>query len=132
MTSERFRIVVIDDSRSVLGLLTRLVETVDGCEPVPFTDALVALEWSAANEADLVIVVPATADLLARAASGRADDLLTSVLLTYSLMLVTLLTSFLKQWELRNQSASKTRITRYNEIRLVRNHQPFFVCVLSY
>lgn len=34
------------------------------------------------READLVMVVPATADLLARAAGGRADDLLTSVLLT--------------------------------------------------
>ena len=32
--------------------------------------------------ADLVIVAPATADLLARAATGRADDLLTNVLLT--------------------------------------------------
>lgn len=34
------------------------------------------------RETDLVLVVPATADLLARAASGRADDLLTAVLLT--------------------------------------------------
>ena len=34
------------------------------------------------QEIDLVFVVPATADLLARAASGRADDLLTNVLLT--------------------------------------------------
>src|SRR5699024_269214 len=32
--------------------------------------------------ADLVVVVPATADLMARAAMGRADDLLTSTLLT--------------------------------------------------
>src|SRR5271167_2353088 len=32
--------------------------------------------------ADLVVVAPATADLLARAAHGRADDLLTNVLLT--------------------------------------------------
>ncbi|NDL56365.1 bifunctional phosphopantothenoylcysteine decarboxylase/phosphopantothenate--cysteine ligase CoaBC [Phytoactinopolyspora mesophila] len=32
--------------------------------------------------ADLVLVVPATADLMARAATGRADDLLTSTLLT--------------------------------------------------
>ncbi len=47
--------------------------------------------WSAAHEvahvrlgraADLVLVVPATADLLARAVGGRADDLLTSTLLT--------------------------------------------------
>ncbi len=34
------------------------------------------------QQADLVFVAPATADLLARAASGRADDLLTNVLLT--------------------------------------------------
>jgi phosphopantothenoylcysteine decarboxylase/phosphopantothenate--cysteine ligase len=34
------------------------------------------------QQADLVLVVPATADLLARAASGLADDLLTSTLLT--------------------------------------------------
>ncbi len=34
------------------------------------------------QSADLVLVAPATADLLARAASGRADDLLTNVLLT--------------------------------------------------
>jgi phosphopantothenoylcysteine decarboxylase / phosphopantothenate---cysteine ligase len=34
------------------------------------------------READLVLVAPATADLMARAAAGRADDLLTAVLLT--------------------------------------------------
>lgn len=47
--------------------------------------------WSSAHEvphvrlgrqADLVVVAPATADLLARAAHGLADDLLTNVLLT--------------------------------------------------
>ncbi|MBB3039916.1 bifunctional phosphopantothenoylcysteine decarboxylase/phosphopantothenate--cysteine ligase CoaBC [Hoyosella altamirensis] len=34
------------------------------------------------QEADLVVVAPATADVLARAAHGRADDLLTATLLT--------------------------------------------------
>ena len=34
------------------------------------------------KEADLVVVAPATADLLARAVHGRADDLLTATLLT--------------------------------------------------
>ena len=34
------------------------------------------------QQADLVFVAPATADLLARAAAGRADDLLTATLLT--------------------------------------------------
>jgi phosphopantothenoylcysteine decarboxylase/phosphopantothenate--cysteine ligase len=36
------------------------------------------------QSADLVVVAPATADLLARAAMGRADDLLTATLLTAS------------------------------------------------
>ncbi|WP_022916266.1 bifunctional phosphopantothenoylcysteine decarboxylase/phosphopantothenate--cysteine ligase CoaBC [Ruania albidiflava] len=34
------------------------------------------------READLMVVAPATADLLSRAATGRADDLLTTTLLT--------------------------------------------------
>ncbi|HIW62678.1 MAG TPA: bifunctional phosphopantothenoylcysteine decarboxylase/phosphopantothenate--cysteine ligase CoaBC [Candidatus Stackebrandtia excrementipullorum] len=34
------------------------------------------------RQADLVVVAPATADVLARAATGRADDLLTNTLLT--------------------------------------------------
>lgn len=34
------------------------------------------------QEADLVVVAPATADLLARVATGRADDLLTATILT--------------------------------------------------
>jgi phosphopantothenoylcysteine decarboxylase / phosphopantothenate---cysteine ligase len=34
------------------------------------------------QEADLVVVAPATADLLAKAATGQADDLLTNTLLT--------------------------------------------------
>jgi len=37
---------------------------------------------SLGRQADLVVVAPATADLLARAATGRADDLLTNCLLT--------------------------------------------------
>jgi len=46
----------------------------DGAEQVPHVRL--------GREADLVIVAPATADLMARAAAGRADDLLTAVLLT--------------------------------------------------
>lgn len=37
---------------------------------------------SLGRSADLVVVAPATADLLSRAATGRADDLLTATLLT--------------------------------------------------
>ncbi len=46
----------------------------DGVETVPHVRL--------GREADLVVVAPATADLLARAAHGLADDLLTNTLLT--------------------------------------------------
>lgn len=47
-----------------------------------FADAWQVQHVRLGREADLVVVAPATADLLARAATGRADDLLTNVLLT--------------------------------------------------
>ena len=47
-----------------------------------FDDAHLVPHVKLGQETDLVVVAPATADLLARAASGRADDLLTNVLLT--------------------------------------------------
>jgi phosphopantothenoylcysteine decarboxylase/phosphopantothenate--cysteine ligase len=47
-----------------------------------WTDAYEVPHVRLGREADLVLVAPATADLLARAATGRADDLLTNVLLT--------------------------------------------------
>lgn len=47
-----------------------------------FADVDQVLHVRLGQQADLVVVAPATADLLARAAQGRADDLLTSTLLT--------------------------------------------------
>lgn len=91
----------------VCELLRRLVEAGHRVQVVPTGDALrfvgvatwAALSgnpvhtdvWADADQvphialgkaADLVLVAPATADLLARAAAGRADDLLTATLLT--------------------------------------------------
>jgi phosphopantothenoylcysteine decarboxylase / phosphopantothenate---cysteine ligase len=88
-------------------LLRRLTETGHDVRVVPTPDALrfvgettwaalsghpvAADAWTGADQvphvrlgqsADLVIVAPATADLLARAAVGMADDLLTATLLT--------------------------------------------------
>ncbi|PSK96857.1 phosphopantothenate-cysteine ligase /phosphopantothenoylcysteine decarboxylase [Murinocardiopsis flavida] len=91
----------------VCELLRRFTETGHGVQVVPTADALrfvgeptwAALSgrpvatgvWDAVHavphvrigqHADLVFVAPATADLLARAANGLADDLLTNTLLT--------------------------------------------------
>ena len=51
------------------------------------------------QQADLVIVAPATADLLARAASGQADDLLTNVLLTARCPIVMAPAMHTEMWE---------------------------------
>jgi phosphopantothenoylcysteine decarboxylase / phosphopantothenate---cysteine ligase len=48
----------------------------------PFHDVHEVPHVRLGQEADLVMVAPATADLMARAASGMSDDLLTAVLLT--------------------------------------------------
>ena len=51
------------------------------------------------QEADLVMVVPATADLLARAAAGMSDDLLTAVLLTARCPVVLAPAMHTEMWE---------------------------------
>ena len=49
--------------------------------------------------ADLVVVAPATADVLSRAATGRADDLLTNVLLTARCPVVFVPAMHTEMWE---------------------------------
>jgi phosphopantothenoylcysteine decarboxylase/phosphopantothenate--cysteine ligase len=51
------------------------------------------------RRADLVVVAPATADLLARAAQGRADDLLASTLLTATCPVVFAPAMHTEMWE---------------------------------
>jgi phosphopantothenoylcysteine decarboxylase/phosphopantothenate--cysteine ligase len=51
------------------------------------------------QNADLVVVAPATADLLARAATGRADDLLTATLLTISCPVVFVPAMHTEMWQ---------------------------------
>jgi phosphopantothenoylcysteine decarboxylase/phosphopantothenate--cysteine ligase len=51
------------------------------------------------QEADLVVVVPATANLLAKAANGLADDLLTNVLLTARCPVVMVPAMHTEMWE---------------------------------
>lgn len=51
------------------------------------------------QQADLVVVAPATADLLAKAAHGQADDLLTSTLLTARCPVVVAPAMHTEMWE---------------------------------
>lgn len=51
------------------------------------------------RSADLVVVAPATADLIARAVSGRADDLLTATLLTATCPVVMVPAMHTEMWQ---------------------------------
>ncbi|SDD67436.1 bifunctional phosphopantothenoylcysteine decarboxylase/phosphopantothenate--cysteine ligase CoaBC [Glycomyces harbinensis] len=64
-----------------------------------FTDVSQVKHVRLGREADLVVVAPATADLLARAAHGRADDLLTSTLLTATCPVVFAPAMHTEMWE---------------------------------
>jgi phosphopantothenoylcysteine decarboxylase / phosphopantothenate---cysteine ligase len=64
------------------------------------------------READLVVVAPATADLLARAAHGLADDLLTSTLLTATCPIVLAPAMHTEMWE---HPATRANVTTLRE-----------------
>jgi phosphopantothenoylcysteine decarboxylase / phosphopantothenate---cysteine ligase len=76
------RVVPTESALKFVGAAT--FEALSG-QPVHtgvFTDVDEVPHVRIGQEADLVVVAPATADLLARAVAGRADDLLTATLLT--------------------------------------------------
>lgn len=78
----RVRVVPTEAALNFVGAPTW--EALSG-EPVQtqvFSDVPQVPHVRLGRGADLVLVAPATADVLARAAAGRADDLLTSCLLT--------------------------------------------------
>lgn len=80
--SHRVRVIPTESALRFVGAAT--VEALSG-EPVctdVFADVPAVPHVHLGQQADLVVVAPATADLLARAAAGRADDLLTATLLT--------------------------------------------------
>lgn len=80
--SHRVRVIPTEPALRFVGAAT--FEALSG-EPVctdVFADVPAVPHVHLGQQADLVVVAPATADLLARAAAGRADDLLTATLLT--------------------------------------------------
>jgi phosphopantothenoylcysteine decarboxylase/phosphopantothenate--cysteine ligase len=81
-SGHRVRVVPTEAALNFVGAAT--FEALSG-QPVAtgvFTDVPAVPHVRIGQTADLVVVAPATADLLARAAHGLADDLLTGTLLT--------------------------------------------------
>ena len=80
-------------------------------KPVPqdvWTDVHEVPHVRIGQQADLVVVAPATADLLARAAHGLADDLLTNVLLTARCPVVLAPAMHTEMWE---HAATQANVT---------------------
>src|SRR5947207_4508493 len=81
-TGHRVRVVPTADSLHFVGAATWAALSGQPVTTTPWEGVHEVPHVRLGAEADLVFAAPATADLLARAASGQADDLLTSVLLT--------------------------------------------------
>ena len=77
----RVRVVPTRDSLRFVGAATWAALSGEPVATSAFADIHNVPHIRIGQEANLVLIAPATADLLARAAAGRADDLLTSVLL---------------------------------------------------
>jgi phosphopantothenoylcysteine decarboxylase / phosphopantothenate---cysteine ligase len=76
------RVVPTPDSLQFVGAATWAALSGQPVATSPFQDVHEVPHVRLGQQADLVLVVPATADLIARAASGLAPDLLCNVLLT--------------------------------------------------
>jgi phosphopantothenoylcysteine decarboxylase/phosphopantothenate--cysteine ligase len=76
------RVVPTADAVRFVGVATWAALSGQPVQVTPFEDVHAVPHVRIGQESDLVIVAPATADLMARAAAGMSDDLLTAVLLT--------------------------------------------------
>jgi phosphopantothenoylcysteine decarboxylase / phosphopantothenate---cysteine ligase len=81
-SGHRVRVVPTPDALRFVGEVTWAALSGEPVSASLWDETHQVQHVSLGQSADLVLVAPATADLLARAASGAAGDLLTSVLLT--------------------------------------------------
>ena len=78
---DHVRVIPTDNALNFVGAATFEALSGNPVETGVFTRVDEVQHVRLGQEADLVVVAPATADLMARVAAGRADDLLTSTIL---------------------------------------------------
>lgn len=93
------RVVPTRDSLRFVGAATWAALSGQPVTPDVWDDVHEVPHVRLGQSADLVMVVPATADVLARAAAGMADDLLTAILLTARCPLVFAPAMHTEMWE---------------------------------
>ena len=72
-----------------------------------------------ASEADVLLIVPTTADLLARLAGGRADDLVTALALCTDKPVIAAPSMHPRMWSHPAVQANVARLAEQNRVRLV-------------
>lgn len=80
-TGERVRVVPTPNALEFVGAATFEALSGNPVDTGVFTRVDEVQHVRVGQEADLIVIAPATADLIARIAAGRADDLLTSTIL---------------------------------------------------
>jgi phosphopantothenoylcysteine decarboxylase / phosphopantothenate---cysteine ligase len=81
-SGHRVRVVPTPAALTFVGAATWAALSGEPVSATPWDDVHEVPHVRLGQQADLVFVAPATADLMARAATGMSDDLLTAVLLT--------------------------------------------------
>ncbi|MGY4099218.1 bifunctional phosphopantothenoylcysteine decarboxylase/phosphopantothenate--cysteine ligase CoaBC [Nocardia sp. R16R-3T] len=81
-TGHQVRVIPTESALQFVGKATFEALSGSPAHTDVFTDVPDVPHVRLGQEADLVVIAPATADLMARAAQGRGDDLLTATLLT--------------------------------------------------
>jgi phosphopantothenoylcysteine decarboxylase / phosphopantothenate---cysteine ligase len=98
-TGHRVRVVPTPAALTFVGAATWAALSGEPVSATPLDDVHEVPHVRLGQQADLVFVAPATADLMARAATGMSDDLLTAVLLTARCPVVLAPAMHTEMWE---------------------------------
>ncbi|HEX5293706.1 MAG TPA: bifunctional phosphopantothenoylcysteine decarboxylase/phosphopantothenate--cysteine ligase CoaBC [Streptosporangiaceae bacterium] len=110
------RVVPTPDSLNFVGAATWAALSGQPVTTTVFQDVPEVPHVRVGQDADLVIVAPATADLLARAAAGQSGDLLTAVLLTARCPVVYAPAMHTEMWEHPATAANVATLRRRGAI----------------
>ena len=110
------RVVPTPDSLNFVGAATWAALSGQPAVTTVFEDVHQVPHVRIGQEADLVIVAPATADLLARAAAGMSDDLLTAILLTARCPVIFAPAMHTEMWEHPATQANVARLRSYGAL----------------
>jgi phosphopantothenoylcysteine decarboxylase / phosphopantothenate---cysteine ligase len=110
------RVVPTPDSLNFVGAATWAALSGQPAVTTAFEDVHQVPHVRIGQDADLVIVAPATADLMARAAAGMSGDLLTAVLLTARCPVIYAPAMHTEMWEHPATRANVARLRSYGAL----------------